>query len=52
MVTDCGTGEEQDETADERVARVRDTVTTLVNDLAFLFEVCGFVLCWCVRWPR
>jgi len=27
--------------ADERVARVRDTVTTLVNDLAFLFEVRG-----------
>jgi len=40
-VTDHGTGEEWDKTADERVARVRDTVTTLVNDLAFLFEVRG-----------
>ena len=40
-VTDRGTGEERDETADERVARVRDTVTMLVNELAFLFEVRG-----------
>ena len=44
MVTDCGTGEERDETEEERVARVRDVVTSLTNDLAFLFEVNRFAL--------